>query len=75
MTSGMDADRVIQALGERNNRVVTRSQLEAAEIGTNIITNRVAIGRLYRHHHGVYLLDPPAKASRLALMTRPTVLA
>lgn len=65
----MDADAVIRRLGEANNRVVTRRMLDAAEIGTNVITHRVATGRLYRHHHGVYLLDPPEKASRITLMT------
>ena len=69
VTSGIEADRVIQALGARNNRVVTRRALDAAEIGTNVITNRVATGRIYRHHHGVYLLDPPERASRITLMT------
>jgi very-short-patch-repair endonuclease len=28
----------------------------------------VAIGRLYRYHHGVYLLDPPERVSRITLM-------
>lgn len=65
----MDADVVIRRLAEANNRVVTRRALEAAEIGTNAITLRVATGLLYRHHHGVYLLDPPEKASRITLMT------
>jgi hypothetical protein len=69
MAGGMEADRVIRALGEANNRVVTRRALEGAGIGTNVITNRVAIGRLHRHHHGVYLLDPPQQASRITLMT------
>jgi very-short-patch-repair endonuclease len=65
----MDADGVIRRLGEANNGVVTRRALDAAEIGTNVITHRVAIGRLFRLHHGVYLLDPPEKASRITLMT------
>jgi very-short-patch-repair endonuclease len=65
----MDADRLIRGLAEANNRVVTRRALDAAQIGTNVITHRVAIGFLYRHHHGVYLLDPPERASRITLMT------
>jgi very-short-patch-repair endonuclease len=69
VTGGMEADRVIQALGARNNRVVTRRALDAAGVGTNVITNRVVTGRIYRHHHGVYLLDPPERASRITLMT------
>jgi very-short-patch-repair endonuclease len=43
--------------------------LDAAGIGTNVITHRVVTGRLYRLHHGVYLLDPPDKANRKTLMT------
>jgi very-short-patch-repair endonuclease len=66
---GADADRVIQEFGARNNRVVTRRALHAAGVEDNVLTNRVAIGRLYRQHHGVYLLDPPERASRVTLMT------
>lgn len=66
---GMDADRVIRALAERNNRVVTRRALRAAQITDDVIMNRVAIGWLYRQHHGVYLLDPPEQASRITFMT------
>jgi very-short-patch-repair endonuclease len=69
MAAGMEADRVIRALGATNNRVITRRALDAAGIGTNVITHRVAIGFLYRHHNGVYLLDPPERASRITLMT------
>lgn len=69
MVRGREADRVIQALGEANNRVVTYRALTAAGIGANLITLRVATGLLYRHHHGVYLLDPPERASRITVMT------
>jgi very-short-patch-repair endonuclease len=65
----VNADVVIRRLAEANNRVVTRRALEAAGIGTNAITFRVATGFMYRHHHGVYLLDPPERASRITLMT------
>jgi very-short-patch-repair endonuclease len=69
MERAMGADAVIRRLGEANNRVVTRRMLDAAEIGTNMITHRVATGMLYRHHYGVYLLDPPERASRITLFT------
>jgi very-short-patch-repair endonuclease len=69
MAGELETDRLIRALAEANNRVVTRRALDAAGIGTNVITHRVATGRLYRHHHGVYLLDPPERASRITLMT------
>ena len=69
MVRGMDADRLIQALGDANNGVVTFGALKAAEIGADLIGRRVAAGHLYRHHHGVYLLDPPERASRITLMT------
>jgi very-short-patch-repair endonuclease len=62
-------DRVIQALGSANNRVVTRRALRAAGVTDDVIMDRVAIGRLYRHHHGVYLLDPLERASRITLLT------
>jgi very-short-patch-repair endonuclease len=60
---------VILALATSNNGVVTRRAMCAAGISDDVIMKRVAIQRLYRHHHGVYLLDPPAKASRITLMT------
>ncbi len=69
MARGSEADRVIKALAKANNRVVTYRALEAAGIGGNLITLRVATGLLHRIHHGVYLLDPPEKASRVTLMT------
>lgn len=69
MARGTEADRIIQAIGKANNRVVTYRALAAAGIGGNLITLRVARGRLYRVHHGVYLLDPPEKAGRITLLT------
>jgi very-short-patch-repair endonuclease len=69
MARGAEVDRVIQGLGARNNRVVTRRAAHAAGIPDNALTYRVATGRLYREHYGVYLLDPPANASRVTLMT------
>src|SRR5436309_964554 len=69
MARGSETDRLIQRLGDGNNRVVTRRFLEAAGVGTNAITNRVVSGRLFRQHHGVYLLDRPQHASRVPLLT------
>lgn len=69
MGRGFDVDRLIVGLAAGNNRVVTRRTLEAAGVGTNAITSRVAGGRLFRHHYGVYLLDPPETASRVTLLT------
>ncbi|MGN6867566.1 MAG: DUF559 domain-containing protein [Solirubrobacteraceae bacterium] len=65
----MEPDRVIQALGSANNGVVTRRALREAGVTDDVIRDRVAIGRLYRHHHGVYLLDPPQQAGRITLLT------
>lgn len=69
MGRASDTDRLIQRLGAGNNRVVTRRMLDAAGVRTNAITSRVASGRLFRQHHGVYLLDPPEQASRVTLLT------
>lgn len=65
----MDPDRTIQALASSNNRVVTRRALRAAGVTDDVIMDRVVIRRLYRQHHGVYLLDPPERASRVTLLT------
>ncbi|MBV9605383.1 MAG: DUF559 domain-containing protein [Solirubrobacterales bacterium] len=65
----MGADEVILALGERNNRVVTWRALQAAGVSATVVGNLVRIGRLHRHHQGIYLLDPPDRASRITLLT------
>lgn len=69
MRRGSETDLLIQRLASANNRVVTRQTLDAAGVGTNAITSRVASGHLFRRHQGVYLLDPPQLASRITLMT------
>jgi very-short-patch-repair endonuclease len=66
---GGDVDRAIEWIAARNNRVVTWCALEAAGVGHRAVEHRVAIGRLYRRHNGVYLLEPPGEASRLTLLT------
>jgi very-short-patch-repair endonuclease len=69
MRRGGDVDRAIAALASANNRVVTWSALTAAGVGRRAVQHRVAVGRLHRVHHGVYLLEPPRSASRIALLT------
>ncbi len=69
MRRGSETDLLIQRLASANNRVVTRQTLDAAGVGTNAITSRVASGHLFRRHQGVYRLDPPQTASRITLMT------
>jgi very-short-patch-repair endonuclease len=69
MKRGGDVDRAIERIGAANNRVVDWRALCAHGIAHRAIEHRVAIGRLYRHHTGVYLLDPPQQASRLTLLT------
>ena len=69
MKRGGDVDRAIEWIAARNNRVVTWAALQAAGIGNRAVEHRVAIGRLYRRHTGVYLLEPPGRADRLTLLT------
>jgi very-short-patch-repair endonuclease len=69
MKRGGDVDRTIERIGAANNRVVDWRALRAHGIGHRAIEHRLAIARLYRHHTGVYLLDPPQQASRLTLLT------
>jgi very-short-patch-repair endonuclease len=69
VTRGNDVDRVIRAIASSNNRVASRRALNAAGISDDVIMHRVAVGWLFRQHHGVYLLDPPDRASRVTLMT------
>jgi very-short-patch-repair endonuclease len=66
---GIEVNRVVQALASANNRVASRRALNAAGISDDMIMSQVAGGHLFRQHHGVYLLDPPALASRVTLMT------
>lgn len=73
MARGAEVDQILRAIGARNNRVVTRAAANAAGVPDNALTHRVGSGRLYREHFGVYLLDPPAKAGRVTLMTAAVV--
>lgn len=59
----------IVRIASRHNRVVTWDQLVSAGITRRAIAHRVATGRLYRQHTGVYLLDPPQHAARVTLLT------
>lgn len=51
------------------NRVITRAQLLAAGVERRSIAHRVAYGRLFRCHPGVYLLEPPEMADRITRLT------
>ena len=69
MRRGTDVDRVIERIAARCNRTVPWDELSAAGVSHRAVEHRLAIGRLYRHHKGVYLLEPPHQVSRLTLMT------
>jgi very-short-patch-repair endonuclease len=69
MRRGGEVDRLIERIAGANNRVVSWRDLRAAGVGHRVVEHRVAIGRLHRRHTGVYLLEPPAQASRLTLLT------
>ena len=69
MRRGTDVDRLIRAIATANNGVITARGLRAAGVGRRAVAHRLAIGRLYRIHLGVYLLDPPREASRITLLT------
>jgi very-short-patch-repair endonuclease len=69
MRRGTDVDRVIERIAAANNRVVAWDALCVGGVSHRTVEHRVAIGRLHRHHTGVYLLEPPAQASRLTLLT------
>jgi very-short-patch-repair endonuclease len=60
-------DLTIARLAADQHRVVTWPQLLAAGLGRRSVAHRVALGRLYRIHQGVYLLEPPETATRLTL--------
>ena len=53
------ADAVIAGLAGRQHRVVTRRQLLAAGVGSEAIRHRLATGRLYCLHRGVYAVGVP----------------
>jgi len=62
-------DSTIARIAADHNRVVSWRHLVAAGVNSDAIRHRLEIGRLYRIHHGVYLLEPPIEASRLTLLT------
>jgi very-short-patch-repair endonuclease len=65
----MNRDVRIRRIATQHNRVITWDELADAGISRRAIAHRVATGRLYRHHTGVYLLDPPDQAGRLTHLT------
>jgi very-short-patch-repair endonuclease len=65
----MSLDPRIIGIAEGHNRVITWDQLLDAGVSRRAVAHRVATGRLYRHHTGVYLLEPPSQVSRLTLLT------
>jgi very-short-patch-repair endonuclease len=69
MRRGTDVDRVIERIAARCNRTVPWDELSAAGVSHRAVEHRVAIGRLFRHHTGVYLLEPPHQVSRLTALT------
>jgi very-short-patch-repair endonuclease len=62
-------DVLIGRIAMQHNRVISWRQLIEAGVSRRAIAHRVANARLYRHHTGVYLLDPPRQATRLTLLT------
>jgi very-short-patch-repair endonuclease len=66
---GTEVDWAIARIAGANNRVIPWFALRDAGVTHRAVEHRVAIGRLYRHHTGVYLLDPPEQAGRLTLLT------
>lgn len=65
----MSRDVRIRRIAMHHNRVITWDQLVDAGISRRAIAHRVATERLFRHHTGVYLLDPPHQAGRLTHLT------
>jgi very-short-patch-repair endonuclease len=65
----MSLDVRIRRVAMQHNGVITWDQLVDAGVSRRAIAHRVATERLYRHHTGVYLLDPPDQASRITLLT------
>lgn len=61
-------DRAIAEIAAARHRVVTWPQLVELGLGHRSIAHRVAVGRLFRVHRGVYLLEPPETASRISLL-------
>jgi hypothetical protein len=55
-TAGNGVDRLIATLADRQHGVVTRRALVAAGIGRRAISHRIASGRLYPVHRGVYVV-------------------
>ncbi|HLI60582.1 MAG TPA: type IV toxin-antitoxin system AbiEi family antitoxin domain-containing protein [Solirubrobacteraceae bacterium] len=51
--------REIAALADRRGTMITRAQLLALGASRSSIDRAVALGRLYRVHHGVYSIAPP----------------
>lgn len=55
-------DRAIVRLAETQHGVVTREQLTQLGLSRSAIAHRIAVGRLYRIHHGAYAVGRPVLA-------------
>jgi very-short-patch-repair endonuclease/predicted transcriptional regulator of viral defense system len=60
-------DRAIAEIAASRHGVVTWPQLVEIGLSHRSIAHRVAVGRLFRVHTGVYLLEPPETAGRITL--------
>lgn len=63
----MPVDLAVVRLAARQHRIVTWPQLLETGLSRRAVAHRVATGRLYRAHRGVYLLEPPEIAARITL--------
>lgn len=55
--AGHEVERVLRALGERQQQVANRAQLHAAGLGRGAIAARLLNGRLVLLYRGIYLID------------------
>jgi Transcriptional regulator, AbiEi antitoxin/Protein of unknown function (DUF559) len=62
--AGEHADALIVAQARQKHGVIGRTELLALGVSDNAIAYRVAIGRLFRIHRGVYSIVPPSMLSR-----------
>ncbi len=66
-------DLAVIRLAGTQNRIITWPQLLETGLSRRAVAHRVATGRLYWVHRGVYLLDPPETAARISLLAAAVI--
>lgn len=64
MREKVSTDLAVSRIAERQHGLVSTQQLRRCGLNDDAVTRRVAAGRLFRMHRGVYAVGHPARTDR-----------